>query len=560
MKLFNKIFAFCFFFTIFQIFNSNAQQKDSLDFKSFKELAKLYYDNEKDSLITKKVAEKYLQKAKLKEDTIKIANGFYFLTNVFKKNDKLYLSYNDSIIFLTKNSHSEFYPVIGYFNKGDYYYQKRFFYKSLENYLEAEKHPKNAYLYDIKHRLALLKSRYGKDEESLLLLKEVYNYYSKKGYEKNSTANYLSIVFALTDSYLRNKKIDSASYYCKLGYDKSLKNKNVSLVNYFRFEKGLIEFHKKKYKTAIDSLKKSLPIIIKDKDLANVSYANYYLGKSFQAIGKIDNAIESYKKVDSIYQITKDIHPDLRSGYELLIEFYKEEGDLKNELLYIRKLLIIDRQLNESYNSVNNFFVKNYDTPKLLNKQKELISKLKERSGLSIKLIIFLLIVLISSSIFSFYHFKRKNEYKRKFKEILLEKKDSFEVQLPKKEELKIPKDILEHILIGLDNFEKENGFLVKKITLNSLAEKLETNTSYLSKTINHCKGESFSNYLNRLRIDYVIQELKKKESLYLKYTIKAIANEVGFSNSESFSKAFYKLKGVKPSYFINQLKKKGVY
>ena len=35
-----------------------------------------------------------------------------------------------------------------------------------------------------------------------------------------------------------------------------------------------------------------------------------------------------------------------------------------------------------------------------------------------------------------------------------------------------------------------------------------------------------------------------------------AIAQEVGFNNSESFSKAFYKKTGIYPSYFIKQLEK----
>jgi len=40
------------------------------------------------------------------------------------------------------------------------------------------------------------------------------------------------------------------------------------------------------------------------------------------------------------------------------------------------------------------------------------------------------------------------------------------------------------------------------------------------------------------------------------KYTIKAIAEKIGFKNIESFSKAFYKFTNVKPSYFIKELKK----
>ncbi|QTD36723.1 AraC family transcriptional regulator [Polaribacter batillariae] len=84
-------------------------------------------------------------------------------------------------------------------------------------------------------------------------------------------------------------------------------------------------------------------------------------------------------------------------------------------------------------------------------------------------------------------------------------------------------------------------------------AKDLNSNTNYLSKIINHYKGLSFSNYLNTLRINFIISELKVN-SLYRKFTIKAIAEEAGFNNPESFSKAFYKITNVKPSFFMKQL------
>ncbi|WP_416370339.1 helix-turn-helix domain-containing protein [Tenacibaculum ovolyticum] len=83
----------------------------------------------------------------------------------------------------------------------------------------------------------------------------------------------------------------------------------------------------------------------------------------------------------------------------------------------------------------------------------------------------------------------------------------------------------------------------------------MNTNTNYLSKVINQHKNTTFSNYINRLRIDYIVEKLKT-DSLLRKYTIKTIANEAGFKNTESFSKAFYKFTEIKPSYFIKELEK----
>ena len=104
-------------------------------------------------------------------------------------------------------------------------------------------------------------------------------------------------------------------------------------------------------------------------------------------------------------------------------------------------------------------------------------------------------------------------------------------------------------------NFEKENEFISKELNLNSLAKKINTNASYLSKVINHHKKSSFSQYLSDLRISYTLDQLKQNPT-YRKYTVKAIAQEVGFKTAESFSKAFQKQTGLKPSYFIKELEK----
>lgn len=103
--------------------------------------------------------------------------------------------------------------------------------------------------------------------------------------------------------------------------------------------------------------------------------------------------------------------------------------------------------------------------------------------------------------------------------------------------------------------FEANKDFLIKKITLNSLSKKLETNPKYLSKIINFYKQKSFNNYINDLRIEYIINKIKT-EHVFKKYSIKALAFEAGFNNSQSFSQFFYKKTGIYPSYFIKQLNK----
>ena len=106
-----------------------------------------------------------------------------------------------------------------------------------------------------------------------------------------------------------------------------------------------------------------------------------------------------------------------------------------------------------------------------------------------------------------------------------------------------------------MKEFENKKGFLDAKIKLSNLAKLLETNTNYLSKTINHFKGKNINVYLNDLRVDYAINKIQE-DSKFRNYTIKAIAKDVGFKSPETFSKTFYKKTGIYPSYFIKQLEK----
>ena len=115
---------------------------------------------------------------------------------------------------------------------------------------------------------------------------------------------------------------------------------------------------------------------------------------------------------------------------------------------------------------------------------------------------------------------------------------------------------VAKDLLSKLEEFEKDLTFLDSTLNRDIVAKKMNTNIVYLSKTINEYMGKNYTSYINDLRIDYVINKLKDKDKVFLNYSIKAIAQEVGFKNSEPFSKAFFKKTGMKPSFFIKSLKK----
>ena len=119
---------------------------------------------------------------------------------------------------------------------------------------------------------------------------------------------------------------------------------------------------------------------------------------------------------------------------------------------------------------------------------------------------------------------------------------------------LNINDDTINTILQKLERFEKSEKFLKKDKSLTSLASSLDTNPRYLSEIIKQYKGKNFNNYLNGLRIQYIMQILYK-EPIYREYKITYLAEYCGFASREVFAIAFKKETGVTPSYFITQLR-----
>ena len=116
-----------------------------------------------------------------------------------------------------------------------------------------------------------------------------------------------------------------------------------------------------------------------------------------------------------------------------------------------------------------------------------------------------------------------------------------------------IPKSTLEKNLKNLQCFEMNKSFLNTNINLYSLASDLKTNSKYLSKTINIYKKKTFTQYINDLRIEYLIEKLNTDKT-FKNYTIQAIATEIGFNTPNAFSRAFFKKTGMYPSEYIKEL------
>jgi len=108
-------------------------------------------------------------------------------------------------------------------------------------------------------------------------------------------------------------------------------------------------------------------------------------------------------------------------------------------------------------------------------------------------------------------------------------------------------------LLTRLNKFELTKEYLKPDISLQSLAKKLDTNTKYLSETINTHKQKNFNLYINELRVNYVLLKLKD-EKIYRNYKIKYLADESGFSSHSLFASIFKSVTGMSPMLYIKFL------
>ena len=180
-------------------------------------------------------------------------------------------------------------------------------------------------------------------------------------------------------------------------------------------------------------------------------------------------------------------------------------------------------------------------------------------------------IILIGLACFFFYRKKKRLELE-KIKKILTSqaKHSTFPIQesdahpaaidiIPLSQEVAKAEQVMmtplteRRLLEQLTVFENSELFTRSTMSLPFLASHLGTNTKYLSYIINTHKKQDFKNYINDLRINYIIEKLKN-EPKYQKYKISALAIETGFSTQSKFAAAFKKVTDVTPSQFLRHL------
>lgn len=100
-------------------------------------------------------------------------------------------------------------------------------------------------------------------------------------------------------------------------------------------------------------------------------------------------------------------------------------------------------------------------------------------------------------------------------------------------------------------SLNQEKLFLRKDLTLRKLSDEIGEKPHKISQTLSELMKESFSDLINRSRVDHAKQMLL--DPSFNHYKIEAIALESGFNNKVTFHKAFQKFESMTPATYRSE-------
>ncbi|WP_281990146.1 AraC family transcriptional regulator [Aquimarina aggregata] len=444
--------------------------------------------------------------------------------------------------------------------KGSTYLQGGKYKKSLDSYYAS---------YDINEKIgdldqevrtisgivAVLK-RLGHLDRAYALTKKMNRLVSKTSLE-NSNSHILILATSL-EIYTAVEEYDSVLHYADIG---------IKIGNKIDYKKGLVHlysgkgmayYHKGDYDSSLNNLFKSVELL-KENKIENEFFpkllTHYYLASCYYQKSDYNRAIDYLLEIINA-TTEKDVTKIwIIQSYLLLANCYGKQQNFEQAFYW-----------NNEYNRLHKAYEKAKDrtADMIYGKEAENLqhsmtnlkdeyAKNERHKTYAYSIAGLLILVLIGWGVV--YH-KKQRTNKVVFNE-LMGKVQALETSIPKEttKSMVIDDQKVVSILKGLDQLEHQQYFLKQRCNLQAMAKRLKTNATYLSKIINTHKQKNFKSYINELRVDYVITTLTD-DPKFRKYTIKAIAQDIGFNNSEAFTKAFYKKTGIYPSYFIKQLTK----
>ncbi|MDY0781163.1 AraC family transcriptional regulator [Tenacibaculum sp. IB213877] len=399
---------------------------------------------------------------------------------------------------------------------------------TIKNYLDMPEEAKNISLKALSEiKSAPLKNI--KDDQFLLLFKanilnSLGNSFLILGKEKknlaliDSASYYYDKAFAVTEHFIPTHK-DSKILYDFLKTDVLMAKND--------FENAIIKInHYKKTANGYD---------YKHHEFLNKAICFHNLNKSDSALYFASKLLRNKKE--------KCKRSNLITLYDILSKEYFKLHKLDSAYKYSKlEIAEFEKAKKNKEKTFQLLYNNDFNEAKKLN---ELIIEQEEKNNTKSNIFIFSISILILSLFY--FLFSKKKE-----KDLLLAEIETKNETQPKVE-YNINQEFENEIILTIDKMEKNLEFLSPNFSINALADKLNTNSTYISFVFNKNKGETFKQYYTKKKIDYIIEKLKTDKK-YRNYSIQSLAEEVGYSNASAFTRAFKKQMDTTPSAFLKDL------
>jgi len=421
-------------------------------------------------------------------------------------------------------------------------------------------------------------------------------YESQKNY--NHLRSYIVTLYCLSKTYWQLKDVDKLTATIKESEQaiKLLKPKHQQLETaYLEYIKGGLTFLQKDYATAQSFFNNALPTVQQNGDFSNEHVIYLYLGKIAWQQNQKTEAMAYFTKIDTLFKEKEFLNYELREAYDYLIAYYNETNQPQLQLNATNSFMALNQQFEKEQQSITSILHQDLESRKITLEWQKLVSKYNLWiSALGVFL------VLIAGYLFWKNNKSKKHKIKESKQSEVIEKTEIINIEnseisdneAPLVEKTSETVTIIENskkttielaetesatelserqqqtkqttvlsateqrLLDGLNNFEQEKLFL-KRVTLDGLSKQLNTTRSTLSPFLNEYKN-GFSTYINSLRIQQAVSDLKTDKELRKK-TIIELSELYGFVNEKTFVTHFKKCSGLTPSYFIKQLELKNL-
>ncbi len=512
-----------------------------------------------DSIFNAKVFQAYVKKAKRNKDTLELAKALRVrsydlgISDGIKSIDSA-ISIANSIQQRKAKEYDEF-LALAFYTKASILYENYRDERAVEAFIQCFHLSKRMDYRDLTIRtlsiLSSIKAEFGQESEAILLQKRTLEFLEES---KNHVNDYqdlkLDVLTRTARCYAYNKEIDSAQAYIGKAMEIPSKSNSSLIVSGLKVLQAQLNY----YKGDIIQAKGALEEFVKDESGTSKADTQFYLGMIEGKLGNTENKRRYFESYDSIMgRFDYPLYDNSNEVYQFLLKEAINNNEKQLVDRYLDRLVYYDSLLLTTQKNLREITLKKFDLP-MQEEEKEMLGNIISTKNTWLTwLYVISGAMLIGLAAYYVKYTATKKKLNHAISHSILLESEGYEGSAQVLEN-KLDEETANMVLKSLKIWEEQQGFLDNALTQQSLAKKLNTNSSYLSKVVNMYKGQNFANYLKDLRITHAINHLKENPEIVKTKSMIQIAEMYGFNSVGVFSTAFKNKIRVTPGVFFKRV------